>query len=275
MSRETSEWLNQNTLIGFTDKRGHAWHYRATDQGEESNHYAGPVPIADVKRRLFGWHVESREIYTRSAHSFDLVEGQRAIVRNDTGTCFKVFTDGYVIHQYDQWLLGAVSNITSGPLSIGSAGLLKGGAIAWVSVELPDTITTPEGVEYRPNLLAATSHDGTMATTYKRVITNVVCDNTMAAGLAEEGQMYKVRHSSGSRDGVNVADSRTALEMIVESGELFAADVAELAKIKVSARAWQKLLDDIAPLAPQGANARAVTMADNRRQTLELSLIHI
>lgn len=31
MSKETLQHLNTNTLIGFTDKRGHAWHYRAAD----------------------------------------------------------------------------------------------------------------------------------------------------------------------------------------------------------------------------------------------------
>src|SRR5438034_6679062 len=55
MSRETSEWLNQNTLIGFTDQRGHAWHYRASDQGDQPNHYPGALPVEDVKRRLFAW----------------------------------------------------------------------------------------------------------------------------------------------------------------------------------------------------------------------------
>jgi hypothetical protein len=43
--------------------------------------------------------------------------------------------------------------------------LLKGGALAWVSVEVPDNIVTPEGVVFpgvvfRPNLLAARTHDG-------------------------------------------------------------------------------------------------------------------
>ena len=28
MSKETSEWLNQNCLIGFTNQRGTAWHYK-------------------------------------------------------------------------------------------------------------------------------------------------------------------------------------------------------------------------------------------------------
>ena len=48
MSRETLQHLNTNTLIGNTDHRGTAWHYRAEHQGDEPNHYPGPIPIADV-----------------------------------------------------------------------------------------------------------------------------------------------------------------------------------------------------------------------------------
>jgi hypothetical protein len=32
-------------LIGFTDKRGHAWHYRPEEQGDEPNHYPGAIPL--------------------------------------------------------------------------------------------------------------------------------------------------------------------------------------------------------------------------------------
>jgi hypothetical protein len=35
-----------------------------------------------------------------------------------------------------------------------------------VSVEVPETITTSEGVAFRSNLLACTSHDGSLATTF-------------------------------------------------------------------------------------------------------------
>ena len=38
MSQETLAWLNTNVLVGFTDKRGIAWHYRASEQGSEPNH---------------------------------------------------------------------------------------------------------------------------------------------------------------------------------------------------------------------------------------------
>ena len=53
MSRETLQHLNTNTLIGNTDARGTAWHYRAEEQGAETNHYPGPIPVRDVERRLF------------------------------------------------------------------------------------------------------------------------------------------------------------------------------------------------------------------------------
>ena len=43
---------------------------------------------------------------------------------------------------------------------------------------MPDTIATPDGVTFRPNLLATTSFDGSIATTYKRTVTITVCDNT-------------------------------------------------------------------------------------------------
>ncbi len=55
MSHETASWLNTMTLIGFTERRGHAWHYRAERQGGEPNHYPDAIPVEDVRRRLFGW----------------------------------------------------------------------------------------------------------------------------------------------------------------------------------------------------------------------------
>src|SRR4051812_32600338 len=187
MSAESLQTLNTDTLIGFTDKRGTAWHYRADLQSDESNHYPGAIPVADVERRLFNWSAVEGDITATALTPEGVLQtkdpDRKAIMRSDTGAILGVFKSGYAVHQYREWLLGTVSTILDENLSIGSGGLLKGGAVAFVSVEVPDTITTPEGVAFRPNLLACTSHDGSLATTYKRVVTNVVCDNTMAAGL--------------------------------------------------------------------------------------------
>jgi phage/plasmid-like protein (TIGR03299 family) len=218
MSKETYEDLNVNTLIGFTDKRGHAWHYRADLQSAEPNHYPGPVPVEAVRRRLFHWDPESWEVYTRKPGPFSLdiaellaqpdddamlayvlgaaglrhQENRQAITRPDTELTMGIFTEDYRPHPYDRWLLTTVANILDDELRIGSAGLLKNGAVAWVSVETEDNVRLPEGAEFRPYLLATTSLDGSLSTTFGRKVTNVVCDNThgttapssSAAGLA-------------------------------------------------------------------------------------------
>lgn len=262
MSKETHQWLSENTLIGFTTKRGNAWHYRQGDQ----NHYPLAIPVEDVRRRLFDWTAEEQPIFLTGGVP---IPERKAIVRGDTGDVLGIFKEGYRPHQFNQWLVNNVANILDDDLSIGSAGLLRGGAVAWVSVEVPDTITTPEGVQYRPNLMAVSSFDGTIATTYKRVVTNVVCDNTMAAGLREHGQAFKVKSTKNSMG--RLSDAREALEIVHTVSEDFEREVRELCSTKVSDHDWERIVDELAPLpeekeGPYGT--RAVTMAENKRDTL-------
>ena len=228
MSRESLTWLNTNTLIGFTDKRGTAWHWRAEQQGEQSNHYPGPIPVEDVQDRLFHWQAESRRLAVEvpaqvvdATHwesglpmRWAVLEDKQAISRSDDteGAVLGIFGTGYTRHQYTEWLLTAVADLLDDDLAISSAGLLRGGAIAWVEVSMPDTITTPEGVAFRPNLLATTSFDGSIATTYKRTVTDTVCDNTRELALAEIGQEVKVKHSRNSY--AQLAPARQALQMV-------------------------------------------------------------
>jgi phage/plasmid-like protein (TIGR03299 family) len=269
MSKETTAWLNTNTLIGFTDKRGKAWHYRASDQGAQSNHYAGPVPVEDVLSRLFYWKAAKGTV-TASWITPDGVTSTEdkkrfPVGRIDTGDIFGYFADGYEIHQYRDWLVTQVGNILDDGLGIGSAGLLRNGAQAWVSVEVPDTIRTPEGVEFRPNLLACTSHDGSIATTYKRVVTNVVCDNTMAAGLSENGQQIKIKHSRYSK--LKLAEARDALAIMHTVADDFAAQVKALCEIEITPREWSQFLNAHVPMSDADSK-KSQTMRANKRAAL-------
>lgn len=265
MSRETMEWLNTQTRIGFTALRGDAWHKRAG----ATNHYPGAVPLAEVEA-LFGFDAVSCPLYVElpNGEGMPLVEGKQAIVRSDTSAVLGVFTNGYEIHQYRDWLLSRVANILDDTLSIGSAGLLKLGGQAWVSVEMPENITTPEGEVFRPNLLACTSHDGSLSTTFKRVVTRVVCDNTLGAGLGEAGQQLKIKHSKYSH--LRIAEARDALAMVYTIAEDYAAEVKALCEIDVSDKAWSAFLDLHAPITVKGTEktGRSLTMAINERETL-------
>ncbi len=101
---------------------------------------------------------------------WQVVPDRQAICRSDDHTVLGIFGPGYVRHHYGEWLLTTVADVLDDDLAISSAGLLRGGAIAWVEVSTSDTITTPEGVAFRPSLLAATSFDGSISTQRVRTV---------------------------------------------------------------------------------------------------------
>lgn len=272
MSQETLKWLNENTLIGYTDKRGNAWHYR---QGSD-NHYTGAIPVDDVVRRLFNWHPVKVPTYYEW-------EGKRvqsdkfAILRDDTGRELGSFKDGYQPHDYQEWLvhnIGTLMDTSTSDLGIGSAGLLKGGAVAWVEVTVPETFTTPEGVTFRPNFLAASSFNGSLATTYKRTVQNTVCDNTLGVALGEKGQQVKIRSTKNSL--TRIADAREALHLIHSAQDDFAREVAALAKIKVDDHMFERWMDGVVPLPrpDEAKTTRAITLAENKREAFQNLWLH-
>ena len=266
MSQETSQWLNTQTLIGFTDKRGTAWHYRIEDQGAEPNHYPMAIPTEDVLRRLFNFEVVEQQLEYEYAGVLRR-DGRKLMIASDNGDLLGVFKAGYQGHDYKEWLVNNVQSILGDELGIGSAGLLRNRGQAWVSVEVPESITTPEGVEFRPHLTACTSFDGTLATTYKRHVTVVVCDNTLAAGMGESGQQYKVRHTKYSN--VKIADAREALAIVYTMADDFAAEVKQLTEWEVSDEEFNKLLDLSIPLPnPDADKKREETMRTKKREEI-------
>lgn len=260
MSKESLEWLSNNTLIGFTDKRGNAWHHRKGD----SNTYPGPIPVEAVERRLFAWDaVQVPECWEHDGKRYSS-DTDSVVIRSDTGAKLGTFRNSYRPHQYREWLVGNVAAILDDDLMIGSAGLLRGGAVAWVQVEMPDNIETPQGVSFRPFLLARTSFDGSLSTTYGRAVTNVVCDNTMAVAANEHGgQQVKVRHSSKSLE--RLASVRDALGVVYDTADAFAAEVAALAEVKITDHVFDKIVDEIAPLDPE---AKRPGQTIRKRETL-------
>ncbi|GAA5081451.1 DUF932 domain-containing protein [Nocardia iowensis] len=290
MTKETIEWLNNFTLIGHTDKRGKAWHYRKSDQGVQSNHYTGFVPVADVVARLFDWEAQAAplrydvpgtiETFTNISDNGTMIrtitdDSRKVIYRSDTGALLGVFKESYRIHQFKEWLLDNLASlitpdglaVTTDSLGIGSAGLLKGGAQAWVQLERPDNVTTPEGVSFRSSVLASSSHDGTVATQFSAVQTIVVCDNTHCWALNEArgtGMRFKFKRTKNSLS--KISDARQALGIVVESADRFAADVAELCATTVTDRQFSEFLKVWAPVPEEKGRGR--TLAENKRDAL-------
>jgi phage/plasmid-like protein (TIGR03299 family) len=271
MSKETSEWLNANTLIGYTSKRGTAWHYRKSDQGVEPNHYDLEVPVEDVERRLFYWQPEEAPIQVVLADGTTITDERRkAIVRPDTRTVLGVAGMGYAPHPYRQWLIENVQTVldrSRGDLRIGSAGLLEGGAVAWVQFELPETMNVA-GVAFRPFLTAATSLNRSLASSYSTGAQVVVCDNTLSAalyGAQEAGQIVKRKHTSRSLDSVQ--DVRDTLGLMIATTEDIMAEIDTLAHTTVADKMWQRFLDELTK--PSRDSARSKGMSLKKREELE------
>lgn len=271
MSRETLNWLNNNTLIGFGRK---AWHFSQNEQGAEPNHYDGAIPVEDVRRRLFGWEAIPVELSYQFGGVARPASAKLGYAHSVTGDLLGVHSRKYAAHQFQDSLLGGVVKILGNGLGIESAGLLAKGAVGWVSVSLPDTSTVQLGeganVEYLTRLLAFGSHNGTFPTSYKLVNTLVVCDNTLAMATGEKGNpQYKIRHTANS--AVRVEDAHQALGLIVAGQDAFSEEIAKLVETSVSDAQWSTFVQRLAPISAELAAAgkgKALTIAENKRERL-------
>lgn len=276
MSRETLAHLNTQTLIGYTDKRGNAWHYRANLQGSEPNHYPTAIPVEDVTRRLFHWTPVAcplqAVVMDESGVTTITDESRHVIVRPDTQSVLGVFTSGYRIHNYADWLVKNVETILdTDELAIGSAGLLRGGAVAWVQIEMEDTLSV-EGVEFRPFLTAATSLDGSLATTYQVGSQVVVCDNTLSAAMGEHTDRVKIRHSRHSLG--RLTDVRDALNIVHGVADSFTAAVEALCAERVSEARWSAFVDAYTGRNDVTAGKRALINAGEKAEALNRLWAH-
>lgn len=266
MSAETREWLATNILVGDTEHRGNAWHYMEGDD----NHYAGAIPVDDVMRRLFHWQVKEAPAYA-DLGAFESLKcpDHKVLYRSDNRGVLGIVGSDYKVHEPEAWLLdgpAAMIGGASGEVIITGAGLLQGGAVAYVEMGVPET-TTVQGFTYRSNLLAYTSFNGRLSSGYNTTNKVTVCDNTLAIALADakrSGTQYRVRHTRNSR--LSIAGARSALHLLSDETEQFTRGVQELLDWKVNEGQWEQFLDQLAPVGE--GSKRANTIAQGKRSKL-------
>lgn len=273
MSTETAQMSYNSALFGFVGKFGVPWIPYLQQPFPKENLYPGPVPGDDVLRRLFDWQAEYREIYVDTPTGLKRIPGKRAIVHGKDETVFNITSDSYMIHQYDHWLVHNLGYVlATDELCIGSAGLLRYGGGAFISIEAPEHVTTKLGVEIKPYLLAITSHDGKYATTYKRVTSLLVCGNLLSPNLvwtnrkqAHNPGIYKRKHTKFSLESIQSV--QMALDLLVTTGNEMAILIDELASTKVSDSQWEQIVEASVPIAPK-LRAQAVQRLENKRSLL-------
>lgn len=247
-------------IVGQTATRGTSW-MGAMGLAEFPTTYEGFVPVTAVENDLFGWELASSRVAvevpatiddmthlseTGEPRKWQVQTDRQAITRSDNNAVMGMFKEGYQIHQYRDWLVNNVSTLIGDTLGISSAGLLKGGRVAFVEVGLDHTFHNRHGVEYRSNILAITSSDGTIATGYKSTNTLIACDNQIGAVLREDGGHAKFRHTRNS--ALKLADTRQVLGLLESKMTEFDQQINALVEQGFTERQFDEFLNIVAPL---------------------------
>lgn len=229
-------------------------------------HYPEAIPFDRVKQ-LFDFNVEFSPVYTETNGEFTAVNDRVALRRADTGHVLNLVGKGYAIHQFSEVLIEnllALTDAAAGDLEIHGAGLLKNGAVGWVQVTAP--MMRVVGDELAPTITLASSHNGTLATTYRAGLNRFRCSNQLPL-MRKRAGAFKLRHTKNSR--VSIAAARDALGLMWAQTDEFAAEVEQLINTEITNRQFAELVDMLNPKPRENAaSSNALTRWENRRDTL-------
>lgn len=136
--------------------------------------------------------------FARSADPLARVANRWFVCRGDNGNVLSegTVTDQYKIVQPAECLDFCEQYVAADPnFKLDTAMSLRGGAIIAVTAVYEDQNVC--GERHRARLLMTTSMDGSGSTLARGLMTRVVCNNTLDAGIAEKDKsVIRVRHST-------------------------------------------------------------------------------
>lgn len=296
------EWMNTegNAMMGFTAHRD-KWAtngytmvedgvVKAWWQGADFKHaYPDAIPTSEVERVMLNWEPQEADIAVKvyvdgheTWHGSDekgyyvwlADEDRKAIVRADREAIFGYFgRDSYKTHNYLPVLEQCNNIVDSTELGIASAFMMDEGAVFVANMELPDDITTSQGIDHRVKLMVCTSMNGRFATLWKIVDEFSVCSNSFNLQLNGKGNEFRVKHTSRSLGRIN--DARTALGLVYKAAEEYTAFLDAMTQVDITDAQFKVITanlfpvpDPVVDLKGQVTNQRARTIADNKQGRL-------
>lgn len=289
MSYHTSQYLNSgNILVGNTRNGGNAWWYNpALEDANRPTHFEDFIPLTTVRDRLFGWSAwESNRLvayferpvldengnsvldsdgnvvvktYEVPVRSFKAIGREDWIVSGvpdgeEAGADAILHVQGkdYGVHQLQETFITTTAEILQGAdnmVGVSSAGLLKWGRRAWITMTIPQDLTNDEsGLQFRPNLTVSTSFDSSLPTSWTRTFGVPVCDNTLDYQLVKAGDKGKfvLKHTKNSV--ARIKDAAQALGLLTEQADEMDKALSELVKTEVPEKLFLKWLDKMVPV---------------------------
>lgn len=289
MSYHSSQYLNSgNIMVGNTENAGNAWwHNPALENANRPTHFEKFIPLTTVRDRLFGWSaLESNRLvayferpvlddngnsvvdssgnvvmktYEVPVRSFKAIGREDWVVGGvpddeEDGADAILYVQGkdYGVHQLQEVFITSTAQILQGAdnmVGVSSAGLLKWGRRAWITITIPKDLTNDEsGLQFRPNLTVSTSFDSSLPTSWTRTFGVPVCDNTLDYQIAKAGNdgKFVLKHTKNS--AVRIQDAAQALGLLNEQADEMDKALSELVKVEVPEKLFLKWLDKMVPV---------------------------
>jgi phage/plasmid-like protein (TIGR03299 family) len=227
----------------------------------------GPVPF-DRVRSLFDFKVEYTPLYTHDAFGdSEKLPNRQAIRRTDTGLILNTVSKSHGLHQFSDVLvdnLFTLLDASDNDLQVSGAGLLKNGAVGWVQVQAP-CLEAGEG-DVAPTLTLASSHDGSLATSYRMGMFRFICSNQIGALRRKSDNVFKLRHTLNS--SMNFTTARNTLGLMWKQAESFNEEVNTLINLSVTDTEFYRIVNRLAPMPPESATEAARTRWENRVESV-------
>ncbi len=141
------------------------------------------------------WEIKSSPVQFTNGALHDYKDFQ-VLYRSDSNAPLSVVSDRYKPVQPKEMVEFFRSLVEREGFKIETLGSLKGGRRIWALAKTDIANDVVSGDRLKAFLLLITSCDGSLATTAKFISTRVVCWNTQAVALGEDGQEVKVRHNT-------------------------------------------------------------------------------
>ena len=198
----------------------------------------------------FDWSANSSPVtYTTDAGELTMPEKQ-VLYRSDTRAALSVVGAGYKVVQPRE-VMEFFRDITeSGDWELHTAGMLDGGRRMWAMARpkggaQDDAIP---GDAVRPNLLLATSLDGTLKTHAAFTVIRVVCANTVQMALEDVAKNKRARVAVSHRSEFNADSVKETLQVAPAAYQRFLSTARRLSETAVAPdQARQILCKLIAP----------------------------
>lgn len=219
--------INENSRV-FTV--GESWHGLGTVVDKEQT--------AENAIKLAKLDYSVKKVNMFYGQDKQLIQTNKAIVREDTNNILGITTDKYKIVQNVNAFSFFDTVVGEGQAIYHSAGALGLGERIWILAKLPNDIVISNGDTVEKYLCLTNSHDGKSSIRLYFTPVRVVCQNTLNMSMQDAKNGISIRHSGNIRSKIDEArkvlgisiDYYKQFESIIKNFETYDMQVDDLNK---------------------------------------------